>query len=75
VFNAPINRVVAPDAIPVIDRLAGECIESIYDILVRRRTERPLEQSFLLVQNLTGIVALLATQHADRIMLLVSTSI
>ena len=55
VFNAPINRVVAPDAVPVIDRLAGECIESIYDILVRRRTERPLEQCFLLVQNLTGI--------------------
>ena len=27
VFNAPIDRVVDPDAIPVVDRLAGECIE------------------------------------------------
>jgi acetyl esterase/lipase len=55
VYNAPIDRVVAPDAIPVVNRLAGECIESIFDILVRRRTERPLEQSFLTVQNLTAL--------------------
>jgi acetyl esterase/lipase len=55
VYNAPIDRVVAPDAMPVVDRLAGECIESIFDILVRRRTERPLEQSFLSVQKLTTI--------------------
>jgi pimeloyl-ACP methyl ester carboxylesterase len=49
VYNAPIDRVVAPDAMPVVDRLAGECVESIFDILVRRHTERPLEQSFLTV--------------------------
>jgi acetyl esterase/lipase len=55
VYNAPIDRVVAPDAMPVVNRLAGECIESIFDILVRRRTERPLEQSFLTVRNFTAI--------------------
>jgi acetyl esterase/lipase len=55
VYNAPIDHVVAPDAMPVVNRLAGECIESIFDILVRRRTERPLEQSFLTVQNFTAI--------------------
>jgi acetyl esterase/lipase len=55
VYNAPIDRVVAPDAMPVVNRLAAECIESIFDILVRRRTERPLEQSFLTVQNFTAL--------------------
>ncbi len=55
VFGAPIARVVEPAAIPVIDRLAEECIESIYDLVVRRRTERPLEQSFLSVKNLADV--------------------
>ena len=41
VFGAPIDRVVVPEAIPTIDRLAEECIESIFDIAARRRTERP----------------------------------
>jgi acetyl esterase/lipase len=47
VFSAPIDRVVDPGAIPVVDRLAGECIESIYDILRRRGPTRLLAQSFL----------------------------
>jgi acetyl esterase/lipase len=47
VFNASIDRVVDPGAMPVVDRLAGECIESIYDILRRRGPTRLLEQSFL----------------------------
>jgi acetyl esterase/lipase len=47
VFGAPIDRVVDPAAMPVVDLLAGECIESIGDILLRRRTSRPLEQRFL----------------------------
>jgi acetyl esterase/lipase len=55
VFGAPINRVVMPEAIPTIDQLAGECIESIFDIMARRRTERPLEQHFLSVQNIAVV--------------------
>jgi pimeloyl-ACP methyl ester carboxylesterase len=51
VFGAPMARVVQPQAIPVVDRLAKACIESIYDILVRRRLEKPLERSFLSVKN------------------------
>ncbi len=54
-FGAPIERVVVPEAIPTIDRLADECIESIFDILERRRTERPLEQHFLSVQNIAVV--------------------
>jgi len=51
VFDAPMNRVVQPDAIPVVNRLAEACIESIYDILVRRRLSKPLAQEFLSVAN------------------------
>jgi pimeloyl-ACP methyl ester carboxylesterase len=52
VFGAPIDKVVTPEAIPTIDRLADECIESIFDIMERRRTEKPLEQHFLSVSNI-----------------------
>jgi acetyl esterase/lipase len=55
VFGAPIDRVVELAAVPTIDRLADECIESIFDIAVRQRSERPLEQSFLTVKNLAEV--------------------
>jgi pimeloyl-ACP methyl ester carboxylesterase len=55
VFGAPMRRVVEPSAIPVVDRLAGACIESIYDLVVRRRIERPLTTSFLTVKNPTDL--------------------
>ena len=51
VFDAPIARVVYPEATATIDRLAGECIESIYDLFVRRRTAQPLAERFLLDRN------------------------
>ncbi len=51
VFDAPIDSLVAPSAIPTIDRLAAECIESVYDILVRDRTSKPLAEEFLTVAN------------------------
>jgi len=52
VFGAPIDRVVMPVALPTVDLLATECIESIFDIVERRRTEKPLEQNFLSVPNI-----------------------
>ena len=55
VYNAPIAKVVLPEAMPVVDRLANECIESIFDILERRRTEKPLEQEFLSVPNIATV--------------------
>jgi acetyl esterase/lipase len=51
VFGAPIDRVLDPVALPTVDRLAGECIESIYDLIQRRRTAAPLAQAFLSVAN------------------------
>src|ERR1700761_852935 len=55
VFGAPIGRVVMPEAIPTVDRLADECIESIFDIMARQRTEKPLEQHFLSVENIAVV--------------------
>jgi alpha-beta hydrolase superfamily lysophospholipase len=51
VFGAPIEKVVTPQAIPAVNRLAKACIESLYDILVRRQLSKPLERSFLSVKN------------------------
>jgi acetyl esterase/lipase len=55
VFSAPTDAVLDPSAIPVVDRLASECIESIFDILARRQTEKPLAQAFLRSDNFASI--------------------
>jgi acetyl esterase/lipase len=51
VFGAPMERVVEPAAVPVVNLLVGECLESIYDFLVRRKPSQLLAQSFLSVRN------------------------
>ncbi|MCK1755839.1 alpha/beta fold hydrolase [Bradyrhizobium sp. 137] len=51
VYGAAIDNVVDPRAMPAIDRLAQECIEGPFDLIVRQRTGRPLEQYFLTVQD------------------------
>lgn len=51
VFRAPMEKVLKPTAIPVVNALAQECIESIYDIVVRQRTARALLNGFLSVPN------------------------
>ena len=51
VYGAPIDSVVAPEAMPTVDRLATECIESIFDIFERGRTSGPLAKEFLTVKN------------------------
>lgn len=55
VYGAPIDKVVVPEAMPIVDRLSNECIESIFDILERQRTEKPLEQTFLSVSNIATV--------------------
>lgn len=54
VYGAPIDRVIDPAAMPAVDRLANECIESIFDLIVRRRSERPLDRTFLTVNDITA---------------------
>jgi acetyl esterase/lipase len=53
VYGAPIDNVVDRRAMPAIDALAQECIEGPFDLIVRQRTGRPLEQYFLTVQDPT----------------------
>ena len=55
VYGAPIDQVVVPEAMPTVDRLSNECIESILDIVERRQTEKPLEQQFLSVPNIATV--------------------
>ena len=55
VYGAPIDKVVLPEAMPTVDALANECIESIFDILERRRSEKPLEQAFLSVPSIATV--------------------
>jgi len=55
VYGAPIDKVVMPEAMPAVDQLANECIESMFDIMARRRTEKPLEQHFLSVSNIAAV--------------------
>jgi acetyl esterase/lipase len=51
VYDAPIDKVIDPRAMPTVDRLAKECIEGPFDLIERQRTEKPLEQHFLTVDK------------------------
>jgi acetyl esterase/lipase len=51
VFNANMDKVVDPRAIPAINQLAKECIEGPFDILTRQRTEQPLQKYFLTTKH------------------------
>jgi acetyl esterase/lipase len=51
VFDANMDKIVDRKAIPAIDRLAKECIEGPFDILIRQRTEEPLQKYFLTTKH------------------------
>ena len=51
IYGAPIDRVVAPAAMPAVNRLATECIESLFDVFARTQTSKPLAQDFLTVAD------------------------
>ena len=55
VYGAPMSDVVIPSAIPVINQLAGECIERFFDVLIRRGPSRALDRSFLKVNNISDV--------------------
>lgn len=55
VFDAPIAQVVQPVAMPTVDALADECIESLYDLLRREHTGEPLVSAFLSVPDITAV--------------------
>jgi acetyl esterase/lipase len=51
IFGAPIDSVIAPDAMAAVNRLATECLESVFDMMLRDETSKPFAQSFLTVAN------------------------
>ena len=51
VYGAPMDKVIAPEAMPTVYRLATESIESLVDNILRTATSRPLAQEFLTVTN------------------------
>jgi acetyl esterase/lipase len=55
VYGAPIDKLIRPEAMPTVNQLSNVCIESIVDILVRRREEKPLESGFLTVNDITDV--------------------
>jgi acetyl esterase/lipase len=55
VYGAPISNVVTPQAIPAVDRLANECIERFFDAIEHRGPSRKINQSYLTVNNFTGL--------------------
>jgi pimeloyl-ACP methyl ester carboxylesterase len=55
VYDASIDRIVDPRAMPAVDRLAYECIEGPFDLIARQRTEKPLEEHFLTVEGPANI--------------------
>jgi acetyl esterase/lipase len=55
IYGAPIDKVVTAEAIPAIDRLAGECIERWFDILIRRGPTATLDKSFLKAPDFTHL--------------------
>jgi acetyl esterase/lipase len=55
VFGAPMQNVVAPAAMPVVDALANQCIEGAFDLYIREKMSAPLARIFLSVKNLATI--------------------
>src|SRR5271155_4870070 len=51
VFDAKMDKVVDPRAMPAINQLAEECIEGPFDLRRRQLTEQPLEQYFLTTKH------------------------
>jgi acetyl esterase/lipase len=51
VFDATMDKIVDPRALPAIDQLAQECIEGPFDLRRRQLTEAPLEQYFLTTKH------------------------
>ncbi len=55
VYDASLDKIVDPRALPVMNRLASECIEGPFDLVIRQKTEEPLQQYFLTVAGPASI--------------------
>lgn len=55
IYGAPIDQVLAPEALRTVDALANICLESIFDIPGRLLDGRALMKGFLSVPSITTI--------------------
>jgi acetyl esterase/lipase len=55
VYHAPLAPVVAPEQLEDVNRIARACLENLGEALELRRDERPLQQTFLKVDDITRI--------------------
>lgn len=55
VFHLPLDNVIEPSAMPAVNALSNECIESPMDMWERSRSQRPLRQQFLRVHDITRV--------------------
>ncbi|MEP9375962.1 alpha/beta fold hydrolase [Aquabacter sp. CN5-332] len=55
IYHAPLTPVVLPQAVPVIDQLADDCIEGWFDVLTRRGPTQALEKAFLSVDDIADL--------------------
>jgi acetyl esterase/lipase len=55
VYGVPISSIATPQAIPAVNRLAGDCIERFFDVIERRGPSMELEQSFMKVDSFTDL--------------------
>ena len=55
VFGARLDTVVEPDLMQSIGRIANHCVESLADVIALRFAERPLQRTFLKVDDLTKV--------------------
>jgi len=71
VYGAAMDKIVDIRAVPVINRLAQECVEGPFDLAIRQRTEKPLEQYFLTAKGLADLEpwhSLLAKNTPDTLL-------
>lgn len=55
VFGAPMQNVIEPAAMPVVDALVNQCIEGAFDLYIREKMSEPLARIFLSVNNLATV--------------------
>ncbi|HEX4534371.1 MAG TPA: alpha/beta fold hydrolase [Rhizomicrobium sp.] len=55
IYDAPMDNVVYASAVPTVNALSQECIESVYDVIARHFTQRGLQQRFLSVDDITSV--------------------
>lgn len=55
VYGLPIDKLVVPAAMPAVNALAGECIESAFDVVRRMVSGRNLAHAFLTVSDFSRL--------------------